>query len=46
MSVPFGYGWSFEDVYFAMKIAKAQPGKKLIIGIEFQVNGQKDSKSA
>ncbi|MEN8444332.1 MAG: mCpol domain-containing protein, partial [Cyanobacteria bacterium J06555_13] len=37
LTCSIGYGWSFEEVYMAMKMAKAQPGKNSIVGIEFRV---------
>jgi hypothetical protein len=34
LTCSIGYGKSFQEVYLALKLAKAQPGKKSIIGIE------------
>jgi hypothetical protein len=35
LTCSIGYGRSFQEVYLALKLAKTQPGKSSIIGIEF-----------
>ena len=35
LTCSIGYGRSFQEVYLALKMAKTQPGKNSIIGIEF-----------
>lgn len=36
LTCSIGYGRSFQEVFLALKLAKTQPGKNTIIGIEFQ----------
>ena len=34
LTCSIGYGRSFQEVYLALKLAKTQPGKNAIVGIE------------
>lgn len=34
LTCSIGYGFSFQEVYLALKLAKTQPGKNAIVGIE------------
>ena len=34
MTCSIGYGWTLQSAYVALKIAKAQPGKNFIYGVE------------
>ena len=36
LTCSIGYGQSFQEVYLALKLAKSQPGKNSIIGIEIK----------
>lgn len=46
LTCSIGYGRSFQEVYLALKLAKTQPGKSAIVGLEFyQDNNLESSKS-
>jgi hypothetical protein len=36
LTCSIGYGRSFHEVYLALKVAKAEPGKNSLVGIEIQ----------
>jgi hypothetical protein len=36
LTCSIGYGRSFQEVFLALKLAKTQPGKNAIVGLEFQ----------